>query len=370
MVNITELQSPPVNVRLLRYQMQSVARFMLPNNRVKICLRYQREKYGTVDILKHRQTQKAFYSGLMICGNVWICPVCAAKISERRRKELRKGFDTHLLNGGSCTMLTLTFSHSLTDKLSDLLALLAKALVRFKGGKRFNKLRKELGIIGNIRALEVTYGSNGFHPHIHLLIMHTISIDPWDRMEYQERFYDLWDIACSSVGLSTSFEHGLKLDDAQEADEYIGKWGDIVKETWGIDSEMTKFNTKKGRVGSLTPFDFLRAVVEDGDLQYTNQYAEYALAMRGKTQLKWSPGLKEMFEIDHKTDEEIAESNEDPNDKLAGIGWQDWKYILQHEYRSKLLDLVEQVGVDEAFKVIGIKKESAAINSESQLHEA
>lgn len=371
MVYITELRAKTPNVRLLRYQMQAVARHMLPNNRIKICLRYQREKYGTVDIFKHRKTQKAFYGGLMVCGNSWICPVCASKISERRKQELRKAFDQHISAGGHCTMLTMTFSHSRSDKLEDSLAALSSALIHLGKDGGYQRLRKELGVIGSVRAFEVTYGdANGFHPHIHSLQFHNVSIDPWERMEYQERFYNYWERACEKAGLQTSWEHGLRLDDAEEADQYIGKWGETIKSKWGIDNEMTKTNTKQGRAGSLTPFDFLRLVVEDGDLKYTDKFIEYSHAMKGKTQLKWSKGLKGMFDVEDKTDQQIAEEKEEPADRLGGLEWKQWKYILEHEYRVKLLELIEEHGYDDALKKLGIKKESAASNSESQSEQA
>jgi hypothetical protein len=247
--------------------MQSVARHMLPDNRVRICLRHQQEKYGTVDVFQHKQTQKAFYGGLMVCGSVWICPVCAAKISERRKAELKYASLLHKEAGGYLTMMTLTFSHSKLDKLSDLLDMLNKAMLKFRSGKAYDNLRKRLGIVGTIRALEITYGSNGWHPHIHLLIFHSVEIEGHEQQEYQDRYYNLWEAACVKYGMKTSYEHGLKLDDASEADQYIGKWGDLVERTWGVSSEMTKSNIKKGRgEESLTPFDFLRKVIEDGDL--------------------------------------------------------------------------------------------------------
>lgn len=372
LVNITKSPSPPpeTNIRLLRYQMQSVARHMLPNNRVKICLRYQREKYGTVDVFKHRQTQKAFYGGLMICGSVWICPVCAAKISERRKAELKNAASAHKDSGGYLTMLTLTFSHSKTDRLADLLESLGKVVQKFRSGKAYDKLRTQLGLIGSVRALEVTYGSNGWHPHIHLLNFHTREIEGYEQEEFQERFYNLWSAACEKYGMKTSYEHGLKLDDASEADQYIGKWGDLVERKWGVSSEMTKSNIKKGRSEeSLTPFDFLRKVIEDGDLEYTTQFIEYAESMKGKTQLYWSRGLKQQFAIVDKTDEEIANSKEEPADLLGGLDWKDWRYILDNNLRAKLLDLVEENGYDDALNMIGIKRKAAAANSDSH-HEA
>ncbi|MDF9645043.1 hypothetical protein, partial [Bacillus cereus] len=84
--------------RAERYACQSVARKALPNERVSMCLR--RVNGSFVQVLKHKKTQKAFYDGLLVCSSVWNCPVCAAKISERRRKELKQAFDLYKKEGG------------------------------------------------------------------------------------------------------------------------------------------------------------------------------------------------------------------------------------------------------------------------------
>lgn len=126
--------------RFLRYQMQSIARYLLPKNRVEICLRNKIQKHGNVDVFKHRCKQKAFYGGLIVCGSVWICPVCASKVSERRRKELRIASDSYLEGGEYLSMLTLTFSHSEFDALEKSLKSLGQATLKFRKGKRFDKL--------------------------------------------------------------------------------------------------------------------------------------------------------------------------------------------------------------------------------------
>ncbi|MDY8049658.1 protein rep [Paenibacillus polymyxa] len=343
--------------RFLRYQMQSAAKYILPHNRVGICLRHQIEQYGNVDIFKHRETQRAFYGGLMVCGSVWVCPVCASKISERRRQELKTAFKAHLDTGGHCTMVTLTFSHSARDKLDDLLIALGKSMQSFSRGKRHDIFRREIGLVGKIRAFEITYGANGWHPHIHLLLMHSIGIgDPWDWVDMEERLYGLWEGACAKNGFATSREHGLKLHDAAEASTYIGKWGDLMDKRWGTDSEMTKANIKKGRSGSMTPFDMLRAVIEDGDLEYEDKYREYAKATKGKQQLVWSPGLKAKYLIEEKTDEEVAAEKVEAADLLGQLHWQEWKHIIKNNLRYQLLKEIEKSGYESALIKIGIRK--------------
>uniref|UniRef100_UPI001BB1A95B hypothetical protein n=1 Tax=Paenibacillus sinopodophylli TaxID=1837342 RepID=UPI001BB1A95B len=128
---------------------------------------------------------------------------------------------------------------------------------------------------------------------------------------------------------------------------------------------------KKGKEGSMTPFDFLRVVVEEGDLMYTKQYQEYVDAMHGKRQLYWSRGLKDRYQIDDKTDEQLATEKEEPADRLGGIDWQDWRSLLHpKDRRVELLELIEKFGYEAALLKMGIKKESAAVTANSQSDEA
>lgn len=356
---VSKNEDSNLDERFIRYQMQSAAKYVLPNHRVGICLRHQIERYGDVDVYRHLKTHKSFYGGLLVCGSVWVCPVCAAKISERRRNELKLAFDAHLSVGGYCTMVTLTFAHSARDKLDDLLLALGKSMYKFRSGKRYNSYRKEIGLIGTIRAFEITFGSNGWHPHIHLLMMHENEIEPWDWIAMQDNLYSMWSAACAANGLDCSRQHGLKMHDAAEASKYIGKWGDLMDKRWGTDSEMTKSNIKKGRAGSLTPFDMLRVIVDDGDLQYEDKYREYAAAVKGKTQLKWSPGLKDRFKIEDKTDEDVATEKIEEADLLGTLDWQDWRYIVKNNLRYDLLKQVERHGFDQALINLGIEKKKA-----------
>lgn len=161
--------------RAERYACQSVARKALPNERVSKCLRAVNR--SEVDVWKHKKTQKAFYGGLLVCGSVWHCPICAAKISERRRKELKQAFDIHKSEGGHIALLTLTFSHKKTDKLKDTLKKFGQATQKFMSGRAYQNIRDELGLVGRIRVFEVTYGANGFHPHCHIALFYTSNVD-------------------------------------------------------------------------------------------------------------------------------------------------------------------------------------------------
>ena len=113
---------------------------------------------------------KAFYTGLQICASVWACPVCAAKISERRRAELVAALAVARSMGMQVYLLTLTVPHGLGDDLKALLEQIHKAYSKTSSGRAGQNIRKLLGLRGTVRALETTYGVNGFHPHLHILL--------------------------------------------------------------------------------------------------------------------------------------------------------------------------------------------------------
>lgn len=345
--------------RAERYSCQSVARKALPKERVSKCLRLSNNG-SNVQVWKHTKTHKAFYNGLLVCGSVWNCPVCAAKISEKRRKELQQAFDIHKSQGGHIALLTLTFSHNKFDRLKDILTLFSKATDRFMSGKSFQKIRDEIGMIGRVRAMEVTYGDNGFHPHLHIALFYTNKVNLED---IKNKMYLLYEKACAKQGLKVNEEHGLKLDNGEKADDYIAKHG-----KWGLDQEMTKGHIKKAKDG-LSPFDFLRKYLKEEDEKYLNLFREYAQCFKGKRQLQWSQGLKQRFVLEEKTDEQLANEMTEQADLLGLLDYDFWKKILKYEHRSYFLDLCEKNNFEQAVKILNesIDKFESAMKKEKPL---
>lgn len=330
----------------MRYAMQSVSKKVLKNERVSMCLRYI-NKNQDVAVWKHRKTEKAFYNGLLVCGSVWTCPVCAAKISEKRRKELKQVFDAHKATGGSISMLTITFSHRKHNRLADILDKFSKANTKFMTGRAFHQIREEMGIIGRVRALEVTYGENGFHPHAHIALFHTEKLDEDELEVMRKRMFVLWEKACTKFGLSVKEEYGLDLQTAENADSYFTK-----QSNWSLDQELTKFHIKKAKNDAMSPFDFLRTYLETGEGKYLRLFREYAECFKGKRQLQWSPGLKKLYAIEERTDEELAQEKTETADLLGMLDYEFWKEILAQNNSAYFLDLCEQYSFDEAVSVI------------------
>jgi hypothetical protein len=328
--------------------LQAVARSFFPKSRIDKCLRI-RNKNQDIQVWKSKEHQTAHYSGLQTCGSVWRCPVCSAKIAERRRVEILQVMDAHKEAGGSVNMLTLTCPHQVKDNLADLLAKQGKALNSFWSDRHVKAVFADMESIGQIRALEVTHGrlspqNNGWHPHYHVLVFGGSVVDlaradvlRW--ADWEGTLYERWANACVRAGLGApSRAHGLKLDDGTHAAKYVSKWG--------LEDEMTKGHTKKAIHGE-TPFDFLRAYLLDKtDKQAAALFIEFAQTFEGKRQLHWSKGLKKRYAIVEKTDETLSAETDQMAQLLGTISLEQWRDVLAIEGRGTVLYLAASGGWD------------------------
>ena len=321
--------------RISRFILQSIVRKLLPGTRTNNCLRV-RQSSAQVEVLRSKQHGSTSYGGLQTCGSVWQCPVCAAKISERRRVEVLQAMDAWKRQGGTVNLLTLTCPHQRSDDLAQLLAKQARALNHFWKDRKTKAVLVEMGNIGHIKATEATHGrlsgfDNGWHPHYHILMFdRTTGADAAHLHDWQARLYLVWLNACRLVGLGDpSFQHGIKLDNGERADKYISKWG--------LEDEITRGHTKKAISGE-TPFDLLRAIQENSeDRQAAALFIEFATVFKGKRQLRWSKGLKARFAIEDQTDDALAEQAEDHCELLGHLTIEQWRDVLAVEGRGHLL---------------------------------
>ena len=339
----------PMEGRIQRFILQSIVRKLLPKSRTNNCLRV-RQKGQQIQVLKSVEHGTASYGGLQTCGSVWACPVCAAKISERRRAEVLAAMTAWKAQGNTVNMLTLTCPHQRSDDLSELLVKQAKALNYFWKDRQAKTVFYEMGTVGHIKATETTHGrlspyNNGWHPHYHILLFN--SPEPHlmrfktllgeQMTDWQVRLYLRWANACKLAGLGEpSYQHGLKLDDGAKADRYISKWG--------LEDEVTKGHTKKAISGE-TPFDLLRALQADPtDRQAAALFIEFATVFKGKRQLRWSKGLKARFAVEEKTDDELTEEKDDFAQVLGQLTIEQWRDVLAVEGRGPLLSAAARGG--------------------------
>ena len=63
--------------RLFRWALQAEARHILPHERVAECLHVVNPLALGVEVLHTPRQQAAYYKSLIVCGSVWMCPLCA-----------------------------------------------------------------------------------------------------------------------------------------------------------------------------------------------------------------------------------------------------------------------------------------------------
>jgi len=353
--NIQENPSPYPEIKsvscsenvILRFQRQAQARLLLPNNRVAGCFRYRIKK--DVKVKKSLSTGKAHFADLMICGSVWDCPACSAKISERRRVELTQALNQHTAKGLSAPLVTFTYPHQWRDDLRSLVEAQQKAFIWMYMHNDFRYIKETFRFLGRVKALEINHGQeNGWHPHIHEIWFLNVYVHAgcYDGLKFM--LHELWVKACAYAGLGEpSFEHGVDIRGGEYAGKYITKYGEEPhSKKWGIEHEITRFDAKKGRMESRSPFQLLDDAIE-GDLPAGLLFQEYSQVFKGKTRLKWSRGLKAMFEIKEFSDDEIAKETDDASILLATITANEWHVILRlstpkNDHRGMIIKIANE----------------------------
>jgi hypothetical protein len=96
---------------------------------------------------------------------------------------------------------------------------------------------------------------------------------------------------------------------------------------------------KKAAKGGRSPFDLLRSYLNDRDRQAGALFVEYANAFKGKRQLVWSQGLKDLFSVQEQTDEETAARVDDDAILLGSITIEEWRLIRFFNVRGEILEL-------------------------------
>jgi len=282
----------------------------------------------TVAILKNGE--KYSFGGLMRCGSVWVCPECASMITEYRRNELKVACENALAQGLQISMLTLTVPHYVKDSLESVLDGISAALRKLKNRKVFKKVAQEIGLVGNIRTLEATVGENGWHPHFHILLFTKSALNDLELNSLQGNLLLQWQSACVSSGLPLPNNHGLDLVNGAHAAAYVTKWG--------IEEEMTKGHLKQGiKEGHVSPFGLLE-LYDQGDKNAGRRFQEYAKVFKGKRQLVWSKGLRELLKVgEQKSDDEIIKEVEKASIEVMKISYDDFLQILKYEKRAEFL---------------------------------
>lgn len=329
-----------------RYALQSVARLALSGYRVAKCQRLPISKLHHISVYKS-QFNSAFFGGLQTCGSVWHCPICAAKISERRVSEVQQAIDYCSSMGGFVSFVTRTVPHTHQDNLKEILVKFRKADALLKSHRTYKNCIQNFKIFGTIKVYEITVGVNGWHLHIHEINLHQALKVSDFYQALESRLYSCWAVAAVKAGFDQpSRAHGLQVQNGDFAADYLAKFGRETSSNWIVSRELTKQHIKKAKAG-FSPFDLLRAYREKPSDFLFDLIREYGEAMHGARQLIWSRGLKALVQVEEVTDLELAEKLESESVLLGLISLNQWRFIIKFDYRASVLLIAKNQGFEE-----------------------
>ena len=315
-------------------------------NRVCGCGKWRIDKEMPVGVQFDASKGVAKYHNLQYCGSVWVCPDCSYKISQERKKELAEAMKGCRDKGLHVAMLTLTVPHYLGDDLKTLLKKMSKAKHSLWTNRNSREyFADQFPMVGHITATEVKYSdNNGFHPHFHILCILDKQYAAEDLQIIESELYELWAEKCVKSGLGKpNRRNGLDLKMGSNNEDVLADY--ISK--WGMAEEMTQAHLKVGKknMQSLTMWEVLELAQIEASTKdkYSYIFKTYASAFKGRRQLFWSKGLKELLKIEVKDDEEIANAEEENTEIYDAmfLSPQDWWTICYHKIRAEFLELVE-----------------------------
>ncbi|WP_341894301.1 protein rep [Ferrovibrio terrae] len=287
---------PKLPAQEWRYRLRRVAGKLLGSTERVFSCGYKHHK-SIIDI-RRTSHGSLHYAGLETCGSVWTCPVCAARVAEARRDEVEKIMDAHTSMGGAVYMATFTIRHHAFQRCGDLRASLVEAWRRVQQGSVWQGLKERYGIIGTIRALEVTHGQNGWHPHLHLLICTKRILSDVQQSALADGLWNRWSSSLHRGGLGSATRDAFQFDrcgTAADAGAYVAKWGAA--------SELVKGHAKLARGGGMSPWQLLREAGA-GSKEAANLFREYAKAFKGARQLTWSVGFRAAYGFGPEVDDD------------------------------------------------------------------
>lgn len=273
---------------------------------------------------------KCYPSGIAQCASVWSCAVCSAKIRTRREVELEVACNAHVASGGSLAMLTFTLRHNRSMSLFEVLGALLRSYRRLRNRKAWKAVRCLL--VGVVRALEVTIGENGWHPHLHLLLFVRSEVERHNLESLLGEVITEWRaIVGEDLGVLPSVERAVDLtwfgNDAVSAASYVSK----------IAKEISLADSKSGR----DPFSLLD-VQDVGRDEAVALWIEYANTMRGVQSVSWTKGLRDLFNLgEYKFDEDFVQDEDQLDVVVQVVSRDEWKQLWRSGRECDLLEEIE-----------------------------
>jgi hypothetical protein len=232
--------------------------------------------------------------GVLTCGHIWTCPACAQKL---RAERLSRVFRAAEVGGSVWQMVTLTLRHHDGMPLKVLLRALMAAWRRVKQGGAVQRIWK-LRVKASIRAVEVTHGANGWHPHLHVLL-HTDGLTDDEKATLLER----WQLTVERfLGKDFVPDVAHAIDWSTPIDMCRAPQDKRIAYPLKLGLEVA--GPKQAKRGSVTPWK-LAELATQGDAQARALWLEFCRATKGRRMIELDDRAQRLA----KTPRELADED-------------------------------------------------------------
>lgn len=302
--------------RASRYELRETLADVSGLKRLGSCGRF-RIKSDQAPEVRRRPTESgmvAHFAKLQLCGLIWVCPVCGPHLRQMRAIELDHACKWWMekKSEGSVMLLTLTLPHDTGDTLEKTLGTVREGFTELVRGRAWQEDKKKYQITHYVRGHDCTVGPNGWHPHLHIVLLTETTLSRTELSELETRLYHRWARAVTARGLRPpTRKHGIKLEQARSRGDvarYVCQvvTGQEKERPRPIAYELTRGDLKTGRRdGHRTPWEVLSDFQNTGDIADLALWREWEEGTKGVHAIQWSRGLKKLVGITEQTDEEL-----------------------------------------------------------------
>jgi len=284
----------------------------------------------------------AWFTGVARCGSVWECPVCAPQKAKERADELSRVLKAWRGQGHAVYLVTLTVRHQWGDDLRELVRGVPKGWTYLRQGRRSAELER-WGVRHFVKATEVTYGGNGAHPHLHVLLFTDGELGEPELAQLKDWLWTHWR---RWVVDKQKWSEPLrdKAVDVEDCNDNVGAY--LTK--LGLVDEVVRADTKSARGANRGPWEILRDYAEHKRDEDGRLWSQHCQALRGMRQITWSKprkasgekSLRELFPPEEDPQGELAVGNET---SVGGMNPEVWDELFASDpaARTRLLWCVE-----------------------------
>lgn len=293
------------------------------------------------------------FAGLQHCGSVWADPVCASRILVRRALEIGTVLGGAINEGYWLAFGTFTLRHHLGHPLAETWKAAQTGWQAAISGAHW-QAAKDLGVEGWVRVWECTHGCNGWHPHVHfVLVLDGNAAAQLDSIV--GGMFERWQRAVGRLGYeSIRVAQDWHLVQGAQAGHDLG--GYLSKLATSVDGEGLGLELTHGLAGrslavtaTRPTWAILDHLMTTGEASALTMWHEWERGSKGKRQIGWSKGLRERFgpEVDEMSDDEIvAEELGCADDDVLHFEADAWRELVSSPGRPlRVLEVLERAGV-------------------------